>query len=61
VPLGDTLAALRRVQRPSDIERSELLEQLSGILSDEERDNFRAALERRPFVAPPLFIDGTPR
>jgi len=34
--------------RPGDAERSELLDQLKGILSDEERDDFRAALERRP-------------
>jgi hypothetical protein len=61
LPLEETLAALRRVQRPGDVERSELLEQLTGILSDEERDNFRAALERRPLVAPPLFIDVTAR
>jgi hypothetical protein len=64
LPFGATRAALKRVQglRPlDDVERSELLEQLDGILSDEERDNFRAALERRPLVAPPLIIDVTPR
>jgi hypothetical protein len=64
LPPIETLAAVQRVQallRPSDVERSELLEQLNGILSDEERDNFRAALERRPLVAPPLFIDVTAR
>jgi hypothetical protein len=33
---------------PGDAERAVLIEQLKGILSDEERDNFRAALERRP-------------
>jgi len=32
-------------------ERSELLAQLNGILSTEEQDDFRAALERRPVVA----------
>jgi hypothetical protein len=36
--------------RPGDAERSELLEQLKDVLNDEERDNFRAALERRPLV-----------
>jgi hypothetical protein len=64
LPFGATRAALKRVQalRPlDDVERSQLLERLNGILSDEERDNFRAALERRPLVAPPLFIDVTAR
>ena len=36
--------------RPGDAERSELLERLKDVLDDEERDNFRAALERRPLV-----------
>ena len=36
--------------RPGDAERSELLAQLKDVLNDEERDNFRAALERRPLV-----------
>jgi len=36
--------------RPGDAERSELLDQLTDILTDEERDDFRAALERRPVV-----------
>ena len=36
--------------RPGDAERSELLEQLKDVLDDEERDDFRAALERRPLV-----------
>jgi len=36
--------------RLGDAERSELLEQMKDILSDEERDNLRAALERRPVV-----------
>jgi hypothetical protein len=36
--------------RPGDAERSELLDQLTDVLDDEERDNFRAALERRPLV-----------
>jgi hypothetical protein len=33
-----------------DPERSAMLQQMKGILSGEERDNFRAALERRPLV-----------
>jgi hypothetical protein len=36
--------------RPGDEERAALLEEMKGILSAEERDNFRAALERRPMV-----------
>ncbi len=36
--------------RPGDAERFELLDQLKDILDDQERDNFRAALERRPLV-----------
>ena len=46
-------AALGRFTGGSRIghaERSALLDQLKDILSDEERDNFRAALERRPVV-----------
>jgi hypothetical protein len=33
-----------------DTERAELMTQLQDVLSAEERDNFRAALERRPVV-----------
>lgn len=36
--------------RSGEAERTALLEHLKGILSDEERDNFRAALARRPLV-----------
>ena len=36
--------------RPGDEERAALVEAMKGILSDEERDNLRAALERRPLV-----------
>jgi ferric-dicitrate binding protein FerR (iron transport regulator) len=48
------LAAVERYKtrlRLSDEGRSELLGKLTGILSREERDNMRAALERRPVVA----------
>jgi hypothetical protein len=47
------LAAVERFNervRPGDAERSALLMQLRSVISDEERDNFRAALERRPIV-----------
>lgn len=46
-------AAIERFKsriRPGDEERAALIESMKGILSDEERDNFRAALERRPLV-----------
>jgi hypothetical protein len=36
--------------RLDDTERSRLVEQMAAILSDEERDNLRAALARRPVV-----------
>jgi hypothetical protein len=47
------LAAIERYKerlRPGDQDRVALLDQMTGILSDEERDDFRAALERRPIV-----------
>jgi hypothetical protein len=47
------LAALESFKeriRPGDAERSELLAQLKDVLNDEERDNFGAALARRPLV-----------
>jgi len=37
--------------RLRDVERAELLDQLKDILTDEERDNFRATLARRPFAS----------
>ena len=41
----------------TEAERSGLMAQLTDILSDEERDNYRAALERRPVVASaPQFV-----
>ena len=36
--------------RPGDAERTELLAELKDVLNDEERDNFGAALQRRPLV-----------
>jgi hypothetical protein len=46
-------AALERFnsrRRLRDAERSVLLDRMAGILSNEERDDFRSALERRPVV-----------
>ena len=48
------VAAVERYKtrlRLNDAGRSELLGRLTGILSREERDDLRAALERRPVVA----------
>jgi hypothetical protein len=45
----DAIARFRKF-RLGDADRSELLDQMKGILNDEERDNLRAALERRPLV-----------
>ena len=36
--------------RPADRDRAVLLRQLKDVLSDEERENFDAALQRRPLV-----------
>jgi len=50
---AQALAAVERFKatiRPGDEARTALLDQVKDILSDEERDNFRAALERRPLV-----------
>jgi hypothetical protein len=58
---GRALAAVERFKtrlRLGDGDRSELLRQLNGVLTDEERDNFRAALERRPLVKAPGMIAG---
>lgn len=45
-----TFASFKERIRPGEAERSALVEKLKDILSDEERDDFRAALERRPLV-----------
>jgi EF hand domain-containing protein len=37
--------------RLRDVERAELMDQLKNILTDEERENFRAALARRPLAS----------
>ncbi len=44
------VAAFRAEQQIDDARRSALVARLSGILTDEELDNFRAALARRPLV-----------
>jgi hypothetical protein len=36
--------------RPGDVDREALLDELDGVLSREERENFGAALQRRPLV-----------
>jgi hypothetical protein len=51
--LREAHAAIDRFKdrlRPGDDDRAALLKQMKGILSAEERDDFRAALERRPLV-----------
>ncbi|HEY1309111.1 MAG TPA: hypothetical protein VGF24_36465 [Vicinamibacterales bacterium] len=52
-PLREAHAAVDRFKdrlRPGDDDRAALLKEMKGILSAEEGDNFRAALERRPLV-----------
>jgi len=47
------LAAIERYKerlRPGEQDRAVLLAQMKGILTEDERDDFRAALERRPVV-----------
>ena len=36
--------------RPADADREALIDELKGVLSNEERENFGAALQRRPLV-----------
>ena len=51
------LDAVRRFKdRIRDADRTVLIEHLKGILSDEERDNFSAALARRPLVKAGGFV-----
>lgn len=49
-PLNAAVERLEERQRLSDTSRASLLEQMRGVLSDRERDDLRAALERRPIV-----------
>jgi hypothetical protein len=44
------LFAARNLRRLTDTDRPVLLAQLGGLLNDEQRDDLRAALERRPLV-----------
>jgi hypothetical protein len=49
----EALAAIDRYKarlRLNDADRTALLEPMKALLSDEQRDNLRAALERRPLV-----------
>jgi hypothetical protein len=41
---------LRKVGRFSDADRTALVSQLKGVLDDQQRDDLRAALERRPIL-----------
>jgi len=50
---GAALEAIERYKdrlRPGERDRAALLDEMKGILTAEERDDFRAALERRPVV-----------
>ena len=57
-------AALNRLEgfkariRPADADRAALLDELKGVLSTEERENFGAALQRRPLVKANQMIAG---
>jgi hypothetical protein len=46
--------------RPADRDRAALLAELKGVLSDEERENFGAALQRRPLVKANQFANFAP-
>ena len=50
VQVTASIERFRSRLRPGNEERAALMETMKGILSDEERDNLRAALERRPLV-----------
>ena len=47
------LFAARNLHRLTDTDRTVMLAQLRGLLTDEQRDDLRAALERRPLVKQP--------
>ena len=44
------LDAFKARIRPADADRAALLDELKDVLNDEERENFGAALQRRPLV-----------
>lgn len=56
LPPDQTKAALTAFEgfkariRPADADRAALLDELKDVLNDEERENFGAALQRRPLV-----------
>jgi hypothetical protein len=64
LPLDRTAAALAALEdfkariRPAGAERKALLDELKSVLSDEERENFGAALQRRPLVKAPELVAG---
>ena len=50
---GEAVAAVERFKaemRPDDAERAALLDQMAGILTEQERQDLEAALTRRPLV-----------
>jgi hypothetical protein len=49
----DAVKSFKERLRFSDAQRAALVDELKGTLTDEDRDNFRAALERRPLVKAP--------
>ena len=49
----DALKSFKERIRFGDAHRTALIDQLTGLLTDEDRDNFRAALDRRPLVKAP--------
>lgn len=64
IPPAERLKATAAIERfrsrlrPGNEERAALIEAMRDILNDEERDNFRAALERRPLVKSPGIVGG---
>ena len=64
LPPDQTKAALAAVEgfktriRPADADRAALLKELKNVLSDEERENFGAALQRRPLVKANAMLAG---
>jgi hypothetical protein len=51
--VAEAAVTFKAEQQLNDARRSALVAQLRGILTDEESDNFRAALARRPLVKAP--------
>jgi len=59
--LQAALEQFKAHDRLGDTERSSLLEQLRGLLTDQEHDDLRAALERRPIVKQGAVVFNTTR